>query len=86
VHNQKIQDKLPTALADHFLKRNLEIPDQLNNDAIEVLKLIYKESCWRHRLLSSFICLFLWVRKEIQYYNSQWPPIFIKEHVSLMKV
>jgi hypothetical protein len=35
---------LPKALAKHFVKHNLPIPDQLKDDAVEVLELIYKKS------------------------------------------
>jgi hypothetical protein len=36
-HNAKIQKKLPKALAIHFLKRNLQIPDELEKDDTEEL-------------------------------------------------
>jgi predicted RNA binding protein YcfA (HicA-like mRNA interferase family) len=45
-HNAEIQKKLPKALAEHFLKRKLLIPDVVKGkDAEELLKLMgYKES------------------------------------------
>jgi hypothetical protein len=48
--NAFIRSNLPKALAKHFLKQGLPIPDKLKDDAVTVLRLLYKESNFKGEL------------------------------------